>query len=317
MALFDRNDDRGYGHRGDPDRGRGGFVDRAQGSLRRGWERVENAFEGQDVHPDEHLRRDYENRSAMDTGYGGMNRGWNAGGAGYGRPMDREGGLHQRNSWSDGAWTADAAERSDREWNVPNRGYDRDLSPFQAGWRAGGMHGGGMARGGPIPGDRDFGRGWGVGADRYDRGYSAGGGPGFIDRAQGAVRRGWERMEDAFDRDDRDEMHVGGGSMRGGTSWAGRYDRDWHAPSDLRGYRDEHGHYGVTRMGEGMSGVNRYRGDFGRGEVDYDRGFRSRERTDAGDPYGDRQSRTPIRVTRGNRGIGRYDEGYGRGRDWF
>lgn len=344
MALFDRNDDRGYGYRGDMNRGRGGgFLDR-----------VQNAFRGQDTHVnDEHLRRDYENRSSMDTG-AGMNRGWNAGGTGYSRPMDREGGLHQRNSWSDGAWTADAAERTDREWSVQNRGrmdYDHDMSPFQAGWRAGGMHGGmtggmGMNRGMPRDlnlgtGDREWGHTGNLGGNRYDRGFAAGGthrGGGFLDRAQNAVRRGWDNLEDRFDRDDddRSRMHLGGGAMRGGSSWAGQYDRDWHQPSDLRGYRDGEGHYGVTHSpgmmgGSAGMGMNRYGADYdrdmnlhrgggmmNRGGMDYDRGYKGREQTDAGDPFGDRQSHTPIRVTGGNRGnLNRYDNGYGRGRDWF
>lgn len=370
MALFDRNDDR-YGNR-DMNRGRGGgFLDR-----------VQNAFRGQDVHGnDEHLRRDYENRSTMDagTGYGGgMSRGWNAGNTGYNNPpMDREGGLHQRNSWSDGAWTADAAERADREWTVQNRGrnndYDRDMSPFQAGWRAGGMHGGGMSGGMGMnrgmsgggmsggmndrgwnlgTGDREWGHTGNLGGGNPDHGWSAGGmgggydrgstsrGGGFMDRAQNAIRRGWDNLEDRFDRDDRNDMHMGGSSMRGGTSWAGRYDRDWHQASDVRGYRDEDGHYGTTHTGgmmggAGMSGgMNRYGSDYdrggmglNRGGMDYDRGFKGRNPTDAGDPFGDRQSHTPIRVT-GNpmngggmnsRGsVGRYDNGYDRGgRDWF
>lgn len=359
MALFDRNDDR-YGNR-DMNRGRGGgFLDR-----------VQNAFRGQDVHGD------------TGTGYGGgMNRGWNAGGAGYSQPMDREGGLHQRNSWSDGAWTADAGERADREWNLGNRGrndYDRDMSPFQAGWRAGGMSGGGMSGGmgmnrgmsGGMGMNRgmDNDRGWNLGSGDRDwghtgnlggnvsRGYSAGGmdrdwgdrgtpnrGGGFMDRAQNAIRRGWDQVEDRFDRDDRNDMHMGGSSMRGGTSWAGQYDRDWHAASDVRGYRDTEGHYGVNHaggmMGGGMSGgMNRYgndydrgmlgrggmdRGsmDYDRGGMDYDRGYKTRQQTDAGDPFGDRQNHTPIRVTgggMGNRGgLNRYDNGYDRGgRDWF
>lgn len=346
MALFDRNNNRGYGY-GDQNRG-GGYVDRAQNAVRRGWDRVENAFEGQSP------RNDYDR---------GMTRG-NVGGMGAGRPMDRDGGLHQRNSWSDGAWTADAGERADREWNTGNRGrmgYDRDMndtSPFQAGWRAGGMQNGdaspgimpggmGMDRGNP---DRD--RGWNLGggewghtgnlsgnAARYDRGYSAGGGMsrggGFLDRAQNAVRRGWENVEDRFDRDDdgRNGMHLGGGAMRGGTSWAGRYDRD-HMASDVRGYRDGENHYGTAHVGgmtgggAGMGGMNRYGSDYRAGGMDmdrggrgYDRGYKTREQTDAGDPFGDRQNRTPIRMTNGgmgNRGgLGRYDENYRGNRDWF
>lgn len=342
MALFDRNNNRGYGYGADQNRS-DGIVDRTQNAVRRGWDRVENAFEGHGP------RNDYDR---------GMNRGWNAGGAGYGnaRPMDRDGGLHQRNSWSDGAWTADAGERADREWNTANRGrmdYDRDMndtSPFQAGWRAGGMHGGGM-QSNHLPGgmsggmgmnrggmDRDH--GWNLGggtgewghtgnlaggASRYDRGYSAGGSRGgFLDRAQNAVRRGWENVEDRFDRDDNDR-HMGGGAMRGGSSWAGNYDREYRGASDLRGYRDSEGNYGVTRVG----GMNRYGADYraggmemDRGGRDYDRGYKTREQTDAGDPFGDRVSHTPIRMTgggMGNRGsLGRYDGNYrGNDRDWF
>lgn len=340
MALFDRNDNnRGYGYRPDPNRG-GGFMDRAQNAVRRGWDRVENTFEGQGP------RNDYDS---------GMNRGANAGGSGYGnpmnRPMDREGGLHGRNSWSDGAWTADAGERADREWNMGNRGrmdYDRDMndaSPFQAGWRAGGMHGGmqnnnnnnpsggmGMNRGG-MDRDREWNLGGGLGewghtgnlaggANRYDRGYSAGGNRGgFMDRAQNAVRRGWENVEDRFDRDDNDR-HLGGGAMRGGSSWAGGYDRE---------FRGE-GPYGPAQSGGmmgGNAGMNRYGSDYRAGGMDmdrggrgYDRGYKTREQTDSGDPFGDRANHTPIRMTGGNMGHrgnpGRYDENYrGNNRDWF
>lgn len=305
MALFDRNDDRGYGYRGDVNRGRGGgFLDRAQNAVRRGWDQVEDRFEGSGM--DDHLRRDYEHRSTMDTGPGYGGRGWNAGGRDRGRPMDREGGLHQRNSWSDGAWTADAAERADREWNLHNRegGLDRgsDTTPFQAGWRGGGMsRGGGWNLG---TGDRDWGHTGNLGGGGYDRGFRAGGmsrGGGMLDRAGNALRRGWEQVEDRFDRDDTDRMHMGGSSMRGGTSWAGRYDRDWHQPSDLRGYRDDEGHYGVTHVG-GMQGggMNRYGGDFDRGRMDLNRG---RDDWDRG--------------YRARRSGFRYDEGFRGGRDWF
>ncbi len=336
MALFDRNNNnRGYGYGADQNRG-GGFIDRAKNAVRGGWDRVENTFEGQGP------RNNYDS---------GMNRGYNAGGTGYNnaRPMDRDGGLQGRNSWSDGAWTADAGERADREWNTGNRGrmgYDRDMndtSPFQAGWQAGGMHGGmqnnnnlsggmGMNRGG-MDRDRGWNLGGGVGewghtgnlaggANRYDRGYSAGGNRGgFLDRAQNAVRRGWDNVEDRFDRDDNDR-HLGGGAMRGGSSWAGNYDREYRGES----------HYGPTHspgMMGGMTGggMNRYGsdyragGDTGRG--DYDRGYKTREQTDAGDPFGDRANHTPIRMTgggnMGNRGnMGRYDENYrGNNRDWF
>lgn len=255
---------------------------------------------------DDHLRRDYENRSNMDAGadYQGMNRGTGGGG--------REGLW--ANSWSDGAWTADAADRTERDWHLgEGRGrYDRDVRPAQAGWRAGGMSGGmsggmpggmsggmsggmGMDRGGMDRdrgwnlggGNRDWGHNWGSG--NLGGGYGAGGmdrggadrGGGFLDRAQNAVRRGWDRVEERFDRDD-NGMHMGGGSMRGGTSWAGNYDRDYGTRGDtgVRGYRDDEGHYGVRPApgnmnrgyGAGMSGgMNRYGADYHRGGMNRER----------------------------------------------
>ena len=274
MALFDRDDDRSR-------RGMGG----------------------------DHLRRDYENRSTMDTG--GW-RGADRGGGGRGRE-----GLWN-NSWTDGAWTADAADRTDRDWNLGGGRYDRDVRPTEAGWRAGGISldrdrgGMGMDRGGMDRdrgwnlggGDRDWGHNWGSG--NVGRGYGAGGmdrdrdwsdrgmnrGGGFIDRAQNAIRRGWDRVENAFDRDD-DRTHMGGGAMRGGTSWAGNYDREYGMRGDtgLRGYRDDQGHYGVTRApGDLNRGFGATPGGMNRYGADYDRG--------------------------GMTGRGRYDNQY-RGRNWF
>ena len=310
MALFDRND-RNYGYRGgEVNRGRG-FVDEAGDTLRRGWDRVEGAFEGRGGYG-----RDFQGRGGMDAGgdYRGMNRG-------MGNPGREREGLWS-NSWSDGAWTADAADRADRDWRLGRGGgvYDRDIRPAEAGWRAGGMHGGGSPQGGMMDrgmmerdhgwnlggGDRDWGHNWGSGnlgggyrgMDRDDdRGLNRGG---FMDRAQNAVRRGWDRVQETFDRDD--DRHLGYGAMRGGTSWAGRYDRDLSAPrgdSGVRGYRDEHGNYGVMpahnddalarpQGGYGMyGGANRYGGDY----------------------------RRPTGPNRG--GIGRYDSGFRGGRNWF
>lgn len=310
MALFDRND-RNHGYRGGgTDRGRG-FGD----TLRRGWDRVEDAFEGRgDYGPsDEHLRRDYENRSTMDAGgdYRGMNRGMGN------RSREREGLW--ANSWSDGAWTADAADRTDRDWQLGRGGgvYDRDIRPAEAGWNAGGMHRGGMQGGmtnrGMVDGDRgwnlgggdrDWGHNWGSGnlgggyrgMDRdVDRGMGRGG---FMDRAQNAVRSGWDRVEDAFDRDD--DRHLGRGAMRGGTSWAGGYDRDFpRGDSGVRGYRDEHGNYGVMPAhNDDVLARPRYGGDY---------------RTSGGmNRYG-----SDYRGSGLNRGMGRYDDGWRGGRNWF
>lgn len=289
---------------------------------------------------DDYLRRDYENRSGMDAGgdYRGMNRGPGN------RSLEREGLW--ANSWSDGAWTADAADRTERDWHLGegHGRYDRDIRPAEAGWRAGGLSGGmGMNRGGMNRGnwnlegtERGLGHHWG--STHLDRGYSAGGmdrdldrggmnrGGGFLDRAQNAVRRGWDRVEERFDRDDDDRMHMGGGAMRGGSSWAGNYDRDYgmRGDSGVRGYRDDEGHYGVApadslRRGYGATGgyggSHWSSGGMNRYGADYDRGFRGRQQVDNGDPYGDRQSRTPIRVVEGNRG--RYDQNFRGGRNWF
>lgn len=298
-------------------------------------------------------------RNDNDRGPRGMDDGRGYDGGDY-RGMNRPQGSRSRereglwaNSWSDGAWTADAADRTERDWHLGhNQGrgrYDHDVRPGQAGWRAGGMQGGmGMNRGGMERGgwnlgggDHEWGHNWGAG--NMDRGYTAGGmdrdrdldrggmsrGGGFLDRAQNAVRRGWDRVEERFDRDDSDRgMHMGGGSMRGGTSWAGNYDREYgmRGDSGVRGYRDDEGHYGVSgadnasrgygATGWSSGGMNRYgadydRGMMDRGDMDSDRGFRSRQQIDNGDPYGDRQNRTPIRVVEGNRG--RYDQNF-RGR---
>jgi hypothetical protein len=291
MALFDRSDERGYGYRGDLGHGRGGgFVDRAQNAVRRGWDQVEDRFQG----------------GGMDngSGYGGMNRGgMSAGGGSWSRPMDRDGGLHQRNSWSDGAWTADAAERTDREWNHEHRGGTSGGMSGGMGMNRGMRSEGGWNLGG---GDRDWGHTGNLGGGGYDRGYRGGGmerGGGFMDRAGNAIRRGWDQVEDRFDRDEGGRMHMGGSSMRGGTSWAGRYDRDVHQPSDVRGYRDDEGHYGVTHAGGmtgGGAGMNRYGGDYDRGRSDMSRG------------------REGWMGNRGGSGGGfRYDEGFRGGRDWF
>ena len=321
MALFDRYDERDFGRRGEQGRARGeGLVDRAGDALRRGWERLEDTFEGQDVRragefgpEDEHLRRDYESRSAMDRAadYRGRDAGI------YDRGTHPREGLWS-NSWSDGAWTADAADRTDRDWHLGDR-YDRDVRPAEAGWRAGGMRRGGTMRGGMgrerewnlRGGERGWGHDWGSGGARggyrgggmdYDRDF--GRGRGFVDRAEDALRRGWDRVEDAFDRDE--DRGPRRDAMRGGTSRAGNYDREF----------GRFGSSGTLRYGGGM---DRYGLDYERGQAGPGRGYKGREQTDAGDPFGDRQHRTPIRMVnegeREWRNRGRYDAPYRR--NWF
>lgn len=288
MANWDRNHD--YGNRGGHDGG--GFFDRAGNALRR-------AFQGQDVH---------------DTG---MNRG---GGRNY---------TSGANAWTDGAWTADAADRLDRDVDLGgNRGSD--TSPFHAGWygpqgrntgggmgrgydagyMGGGMNRGGMDRGGLGreqgwnlgTGDQDWGHNWGSGrmgqgagngymGTGMDRGRAMGHdrGGGWMDRAQNAVRRGWEHVDDAFDRDDR--------------------------PMG-RGYNRDFGGRGMMG-GSGMTGRMRYGGDMdrgqrpsGRGRMDYDNGYQGSMGANGigNEPY------------YGSMNGDRYDQGYrgyGRDRDRF
>ena len=164
-----------------------------------------------------------------------------------GRPMDREGGLHQRNSWSDGAWTADAAERADREWQPRNR-YDRDTT--QAGWRAGGM----PRRDGDEPRRMDArprvepGRRRRVGPHRqpggggYDRGYRAGAG-------WTAAAASWTARRTPCAAAGTTWKTASTATTTTACTWAarpcagapaGRALRPrLHQPSDLRGYRDE------------------------------------------------------------------------------
>jgi hypothetical protein len=122
----------------------------------------------------------------------------------------------------------------------------------------------------------------------------------------------------AYDRDfsgTRDDYRFqGGGEYSGnlgyrgtepGWSTAYNYDRDFSygRPRGV-GYDRE---FGARR---GLSA------DMG-GRMDYDRdmsGWQHRQQTDTGDPFGDRQSRTPIRVMRGGFDRGDMDRGdWGRG----
>lgn len=114
----------------------------------------------------------------------------------------------------------------------------------------------------------------------YDRNYGAG--RNNYDRGmRGRAQHMWNETKDetseAFGRDrDRDRNY--GGNMNRGYGTAGPaygYDRN----------------YGATG---------------------YDRGYKSRTETDYGDPFGDRQNRTPIRVMRGEYEGGGYDRNYSR-----
>lgn len=105
------------------------------------------------------------------------------------------------------------------------------------------------------------------------------------------------------------------------------YDRD----AGFRGARRGHGYdadafdQGARRtwgawdnlVGRNLGGYDRDFGGRGGGWQGYDRGYRGRWQTSHGDPFGDRESRTPIRVMRGRGGgydRGGYDRGFSRGR---
>ncbi len=315
MANWDRNDE--YGNRGMGGHRDGGFFDRAGNALRR-------AFQGQDMHQagmSDHMRQDYENRSTMDAGgnYGGTNRG--GGGRNY---------TSGANAWTDGAWTADAADRLDRDVDLGgNRGSD--TSPFHAGWYGpqgrdmgardmgrgydSGYQGGGTNQGGLGrdrgwnlgTGDAEWGHNWGSGrmggsagngymGGGMDRGRAMGGhdqGGGWMDRAQNAVRRGWDQVENAFDRDDDRTM---GHGARGG------YGRDFGGRGMMGGSTGGMRQGGDTNRGAGWN--------TSRGRGQYDNGYQGA--TGAGgignEPY------------YGNMNSDQYDRGYrgyGRGRDGY
>ncbi len=104
------------------------------------------------------------------------------------------------------------------------------------------------------------------------------------------------------------------------------YDREMRAGQGYdAGYRTRPTHYGSDY---GATGTGRY----GRG-VGYEPGFprdrgydrydyKSRQQTDAGDPFGDRQSRTPVRMVNEDytdrlARRNAYDADIRRDRDWF
>lgn len=76
------------------------------------------------------------------------------------------------------------------------------------------------------------------------------------------------------------------------------YGRNWNRGYD-RGYRSQAGWNDFDRNSRTAGGR-------------YDQGFKSRWQTDYGDPFNDRGSRTPIRMTRGEfRGSNERDFGWG------
>ncbi len=182
----------------------------------------------------------------------------------------------------------------------------------------------------------------------YGRDYRGGRSPG--DRARGAWHRFEQRMEGGpnrgYDRDARVSAGRAGGGRGGQAGGRGGYDAgdfayrgmdgawstafnrgahdtqwDWRAAGGSRYDQDmapRHG-WGQER-GQPHGGGYRGRGGMGygrdyaaRGGYDRDvRGGHDRMRADAGDPFGDRQSRTPFRVMRGG-----FDAGQGGRGNWM
>jgi hypothetical protein len=163
-----------------------------------------------------------------------------------------------------------------------NRGGDRDLGDrMRQGWNR--MKGGARDmfdrdddhgfdndrgygyRGGAYENDRNRDRGFG--ASGYDRDYgNAGRGYGAGNWQRGSLNRLEGDNRGEFDRD---SSWYAGRGMGVGGGW--NYDRDM-----------------------------RNRGGYGASDMDrYDRDYKSRWQTDNGDPFGDRTSGTPIRMTRG------------------
>jgi hypothetical protein len=174
--------------------------------------------------------------------------------------------------------------------------------------------------------------------DRHDYGRDYGrehGGRGLGDRMRGAWHRFEARMGGEGRGYDRG-MIQGGGGHRGGADRG--YDaadfayRGMEGPWSTARNRGAHDPQWDWRAAGGArydQDTSRYDRDLPRARGGYDRGYRSsgplggdydrdvrpgrdRMRTDAGDPFGDRQSRTPFRVTRGGFGAGHADRG-----GWF
>lgn len=182
--------------------------------------------------------------------------------------------------------------------------------------------------------------------DNGNRGNMGGRARNIADRAGNAMRQGADRFQNrgngGYDRMDYngsarptggwngDSYGAGGmgGQMNGGQMGGGRfagseYDRDF----TYRGTPGANVNGGVGRnlgygygagdrdeAGRASMNYDREYGTGGRMNTGYDRGFHSRSDVDNGDPFGDRQQQTPIRVMRGrdmnNMGGGSMSGGY-------
>jgi hypothetical protein len=180
----------------------------------------------------------------------------------YGRdyPGGRSLGDRMRGAWNRFEHRLGGHHGYDRDLNARDAGYDRTYRAGGGGWT-----GGSGNRGGD-----------------YDRGYTP------ASFAYRGLDGAWSTARNRGAHD---------------TQW------DWRAAGGNR-YDQDLGPRGGW-MGQERGGRHEYdRGFFGRGHQGYDRDYgarggydrdlgRDRMRTDAGDPFGDRQGRTPFRVLRG------------------
>jgi hypothetical protein len=204
-------------------------------------------------------------------------------------------------------------------------GYDRDFSgrtDFGAGgsnmggrgWGNTGGQDRGFAGGGSHLGYRGTEPGWGAAwGGGYDRDFSARRGMdlGRTDFGRGMNTGGTEDYTDRSDRglDYGRRMHARGMEETWEHGGEPGMDREWNRAVGGE-WNQGMGRttYGAGRGGMMGGGMDM---DRDRGMLDRDRGFQHRAETDNGDPFGDRQNRTPIRVLRG--GFDRWETDRG---DW-
>jgi len=207
---------------------------------------------------------------------------------GYGR--DYHGGERSLGDRMRGAWN----RFEQRLGGGPGQGYDRDMGNrgFTGGGRDAGY--GFHAEGGGNPRGRGGQQGWsGAG-----RGYDQGGGYTPSSFAYRGLDDAWSTARNRGAHDTQWDWRAAGGN---------RYDQDMGPRGGFQG-RERGGPAGYDRGFAGRGGSD-YGRDYG-ARSGYDRDFgRDRMRTDAGDPFGDRQNRTPFRVLRGGFDTDQTDRG--------
>lgn len=115
----------------------------------------------------------------------------------------------------------------------------------------------------------------------------------------------WSRSGEPLNR--RYDLGYGSrGGQRQDEGWNSRPNDSWDRGFASRGYGRDFRADSLNRYDRGFSGYDR---EFGR----YDRPYKSQWQTDHGDPFGDRQQQTPMRVVRNRDDGGSW---WSRGRDY-